>query len=116
MVAWNWARSLASTGWMTRAAEALNEDAASARRSQLVLQLKCPVLVVAGGRGMVSVSEAIKLKADCLAARVDLELANHTVDDPDSRRGDRQFRDFRSLYRWLEHRLARSSAPSSTLP
>lgn len=72
---WNWARISASIGWMARNADALDQDALSARRSQFVRRLKCPVLVVAGGRGLVSVSEAIELQADCLATRVDLELA-----------------------------------------
>lgn len=72
---WNWARISASISWMSRTADALDQDALSARRSQFVRRLNCPVLVVAGGRGLVSVSEAIELQADCLAARVDLELA-----------------------------------------
>lgn len=72
---WNWARISASIGWMARTADALDQDVLSARRSQFVRRLKCPVLVVAGGRGLVSVSEAIELQADCSAAHVDLELA-----------------------------------------
>ncbi|WFU31368.1 alpha/beta hydrolase [Bradyrhizobium brasilense] len=70
---WNWARILASVGW--RAGDGVDEEAVSARRSRLVRQLRCPVLVIAGGRGTVSVSEAIKLQADCAAARIALELA-----------------------------------------
>ncbi|MDE5458962.1 alpha/beta hydrolase [Bradyrhizobium sp. CSA112] len=71
---WNFTRVLASVGWMTRTANVVDEDVLSARRSRLVRQLRCPVLVVAGGRGIVSLSEAIKLQADCTEARIDLEL------------------------------------------
>lgn len=35
----------------------------------------CPILLMAGGRGMVSIQEAIKLQADCGAADIDVELA-----------------------------------------
>ncbi|MEK9281076.1 hypothetical protein MTR72_15750 [Bradyrhizobium sp. ISRA442] len=69
---WNWVCTLGS-GWPTRALD--NESEISARRSRLARQLRCPVLVVAGGRGTVSVPEAIKLQADCVAARIDLEIA-----------------------------------------
>ncbi|MET4072229.1 hypothetical protein ABID58_007058 [Bradyrhizobium sp. S3.2.6] len=73
---WKWARILASVGWMTRTTNGVPEQGAmSARRSQIIRRLRCPVLVVAGGRGIVSVSEAIKLQADCMAERIDLELA-----------------------------------------
>lgn len=72
---WNWTRSLASVGWMTSAAELVDESLGSARRSQLMRRLRCPVLVVTGGRGLVSVSEAVKLQADCMAANIDLDLA-----------------------------------------
>ncbi|MGY4447384.1 hypothetical protein ACVWZR_002044 [Bradyrhizobium sp. i1.3.1] len=72
---WNWARTLASVGWITRTADVVDEDVVSARRSRLVRQLRCPILVVAGGRGIASASEAIKLQADCAPARMDLELA-----------------------------------------
>lgn len=72
---WNLARRLASVAWMTGTADEMNEDVLSARRSHLVRQLTCPVLVVAGGRGIVSASEAIKLQAECVAARIDLEVA-----------------------------------------
>ncbi|MET4328679.1 hypothetical protein ABIB80_004514 [Bradyrhizobium sp. i1.15.2] len=80
---WNWARTVASVGWMTRAADILDADAVLAGRSRLVRRLRCPVLVVAGGRGTVSVSEAIKLQAECVATGKDLELAiPHTTRTP----------------------------------
>lgn len=72
---WNSARVLASIGWLTRTTDLVDESAVSVRRSRLVQQLECPVLVVAGGRGIVSVPEAIELEAECTAARIDLELA-----------------------------------------
>lgn len=72
---WNLASAMASVGWLTKSAQPLNQDGMSALRSRLVRRLRCPVLVVAGGRGFVSVSEAIALRADCTAAHVDLEIA-----------------------------------------
>lgn len=71
---WNWARTMASVSWVTGTADVGDDDVVSARRSRLVRQLRCPVLVVAGGRGAVSVPEAIKLQADCMVEGVDLEL------------------------------------------
>lgn len=71
---WNWARTLASVGRTMQTASGPDETLLSARRSRLARKLKCPVLLVAGGRGTVSLSEAIKLQADCAAAKIDLEL------------------------------------------
>ncbi|WP_128932061.1 alpha/beta hydrolase family protein [Bradyrhizobium zhanjiangense] len=72
---WNLARSLASVVWITSTADQVDEGLASARRLQVITQLICPVLVVTGGRGIVSMSEAVKLQADCMAANIDLDLA-----------------------------------------
>lgn len=71
---WNWAKTMTSVRWMTRTVDVADEDVISARRSRSLQRLRCPVLVVAGGRGTVSVLEAIKLQADCKAVRMDLEL------------------------------------------
>ncbi|WP_407169105.1 alpha/beta hydrolase family protein [Bradyrhizobium sp. ORS 111] len=103
---WNWARMLASVGWMTKAADVIDEDVVSRLRSRLVRQLRCPVLVVAGGRGIVSVSEAIKLQADCVAARIDIELAiPRMIRSPAG-----EIENFVSyddcIFEWLEHKLA----------
>lgn len=59
---------------MTGTACVADENVASVRRSRLMRQLKCPVLVVVSGHGTVSASEAVKLQADCSATRIDLEL------------------------------------------
>lgn len=69
---WNWLRMFASVGWLTKVDAAADEPGF---RSKWVRQVRCPVLVVAGGRGIASVSEAIKLEADCAVANIDLELA-----------------------------------------
>ncbi|MGY4298927.1 hypothetical protein ACVWXN_007022 [Bradyrhizobium sp. i1.4.4] len=104
---WNWARILASVGWMTSTADAaVDDDVMSARRSQLMRHLRCPVLVVAGGRGIVSVSEAIKLHADCMAARIDLQLAiPQMIQSPGV-----EFENFVTyddcIFGWLERKLA----------
>lgn len=107
---WNWARILASVGWMTRAADVAIDDVMSARRSQLIRRLRCPVLVVAGGRGIVSLSEAIKLQADCISAGIDLELAMPRM----IRSPQGQIENFVTsddcIFEWLEHRLAHSLA------
>lgn len=102
---WNWVRTL-GLGWLARSL--YNESEISARRSRLARQLRCPVLVVAGGRGTVSVSEAIKLQTDCAAAQIDLELAM-------PRMAPTPFRDIENfissddyILRWLENKLTAS--------
>ncbi|UPJ76882.1 hypothetical protein [Bradyrhizobium sp. 187] len=107
---WNWARMRASVGWLTRAAEAPNEQVASARRSQQVRQMKCPVLVVAGGRGIVSVSEAMRLQNDCADAQVDVLTMPQTSN---SHMGEiENFLAFDDrIFRWLEHKLVKRLAP-----
>ncbi|MCS3778237.1 hypothetical protein GGE24_007613 [Bradyrhizobium centrosematis] len=72
---WNWARTLAAVRWMSSStADLVDQGVESVRRSRLVRQLRCPGLVVVGGYGPVSASEAIKLQADCRAACIDLEF------------------------------------------
>ncbi|MET4518927.1 hypothetical protein ABIB81_008281 [Bradyrhizobium sp. I1.7.5] len=71
---WSSARTLASIGWITGAACEETEEEVSPRRSRVARRLDCPALVVAGGRGLVSVSEAIKLHADCTAEGIPLDL------------------------------------------
>lgn len=71
---WNWARTMAAVEWVAGVADRPNDEVIAARRSRLLRRLKCPVLVVAGGRGIVSASEAIELKNACAAARLDMQL------------------------------------------
>jgi hypothetical protein len=106
---WNWTRSLASVGWMTVATDVIDEDVMSARRSRLVRQLRCPVLVTAGGRGVVSVSEAIKLQADCVAARTDLELAIPRIIRTTAGEIENFVSSDDCIFGWLKHKLAHSS-------
>lgn len=72
---WEWMRTSASVSWMTNAADLADEYVVSARRSRRARQLRCPALVVAGGRGIVSISEAIKLQTDCMESRIDLAVS-----------------------------------------
>ncbi|MGY3387570.1 hypothetical protein ACVWW6_000161 [Bradyrhizobium sp. USDA 3311] len=71
---WKWTRSLRSIDWMTSTDESANSHVLPGRRLPLPRMPNCPILVVAGGRGIVSVSEAIKLQAVCIAARMDIDL------------------------------------------
>lgn len=107
---WNWVRVLASVDWMTSAADVWDEYVMSTRRSRLARQLRCPVLVVAGGRGIVSVSEAIKLRADCSVARIDLELTMPRT----TRTSLGEVENFVSsddyIFGWLTHKLADAAA------
>ncbi|MEY9981508.1 pimeloyl-ACP methyl ester carboxylesterase [Bradyrhizobium yuanmingense] len=107
---WNWARTQAFNDWMMNATSAIDESTLSRRRSRLARQLKCPVLVVAGGRGMVSVPEAIKLEADCAEAGVDLELAMPRM----TRTSVGEFENFvaadECIFEWLGRKLTRRSA------
>lgn len=103
---WDWARTVGSLGRTPGAADVLDERAVSARRSRLAKQLRCPVLVVAGGRGAASVPEAIKLQADCSAARIDLELAiPRMTRTPIGEIENFVFSDDH-IFGWLEHKLA----------
>lgn len=109
---WNRTRTWVSVQWMTKAADPLEQDVFATDRSQLVRRMRCPVLVVAGGRGIVSESEAIKLQADCVAARIDLDLIMRRVI-----RSSEEVENFVAtddwIFGWLEQKLARTS---SSLP
>lgn len=108
---WNWSRTLASGGWMAGAAVQISEDAMSAHRARFIRQLRCPVLVIAGGHSPVSVSEAIKLQADCTAACIDLELTMPRM----TRTVAGQIENFVAsddcIFGWLQHKLSHSLAP-----
>ncbi|WP_213290725.1 S9 family peptidase [Bradyrhizobium sp. sGM-13] len=110
---WNWTRILASVGWMTRAADVVDEGVVSVRRAQIIRQLRCPVLVVAGGRGIVSVSEAIKLQADCMAAPIGIELAIPRMIGTLEGEVENFVASDDCIFRWLEQKLGRHSAPRS---
>lgn len=105
---WNWTRSLSSIGWMTPTAHGADKGMVSAYRSRLARRLNCPILVVAGGRGVVSVPEAIKLQAVCMEARIDVDLVM-----PQLLRGGQgeEVENFITsddrIFAWLEQRLAR---------
>lgn len=113
---WNWARILASVSWMTRAAGTeVDEHPLTPRRSQFMRLLKCPALVVAGGRGILDVSEAIKLQSDCTAAGIDMELViPEMIKTPEMEIEDFVTSDDR-IFGWLEHKLARNSAANPCL-
>lgn len=102
---WNWARTMASVRWITRPADEMDEEVLLARRSRLVRQLRCPVLVVAGGRGVVSVSEAIKLQADCAAVGFDLELAMPRMTRTPIGEIENFVTSDDCIFAWLEHKL-----------
>lgn len=104
---WNWARIAASVDWMTGAADAaVSDNVLLARRSQLVRQMSCPVLVVAGGRGIVGLSEAIKLQAECLAARIELDLASPRIIRSPGDEIENFVTSDECIFEWLEHKLA----------
>lgn len=107
---WSWARTPAAIGWLTGAAVALDEESLSARRLRLVRQLKCPVLVVAGGSGIASVSEATKLQSDCAAARINLELAIPRIAQTPVGEIENFVASDDFIFGWLERKLVRSSA------
>lgn len=105
---WNWTRSLKSIEWMTSTDDGAVGDMVSGHRSRLARLPNCPILVVAGGRGVISVSEAVKLQALCMAARIDVDLVM-----PQLIRGGmgEEVDNFVSsddrIFRWLEQKLAR---------
>lgn len=107
---WNLARMLASTQWLARASDVSDEEVVSARRSRMIRQFKCPVLVVASSRGTVSLSEANKLLSHASAAPIDLELVvpqaitSRFVEIEDFVTFDER------IFGWLEHKLLANSA------
>ncbi|MFB6421554.1 alpha/beta hydrolase family protein [Bradyrhizobium tunisiense] len=107
---WKWTRSLSSIGWMTPAADGSDNDAMSAH-PRLARRLNCPVLVVAGGRGVVSVVEAIKLQAVCMAARIDVDLVMpQLIQGGQGEEVDNFVTSDERIFRWLEQKLARDPA------
>ncbi|WP_027534384.1 S9 family peptidase [Bradyrhizobium sp. WSM3983] len=107
---WNWARTRAAISWITNDVDGVVDDVMSARRAQLTRQLTCPILVVAGGRGIVSLSEATQLQADCLAAGADLDLALPRIVRSPAGEIENFITSDDSIFGWLEHKLACSSA------
>lgn len=106
---WNLTRMLASVDWLARTADVRDEDMVSARRLQLLRRLRCPVLVVAGGRGIVSASEAMKLLRDGPAAPIDLQLAIPRMIATDAGEVENFVTSDDRIFGWLEHQLVLSS-------
>lgn len=106
---WNWARTQASISWMTGASDLLDDHVASAYRARLARRLKCPALVVAGGRSIASVPEAMKLETYCAAARIDLKLLMPRL----AHIPDGEFENFAAcdddIFVWLERTLTSAS-------
>lgn len=107
---WSSLRTRASVGWMTGGSVEVDEDAISTLRSRSIRALKCPVLIVTGGRGIVSVSEALKLQADCVSTCIDLEL----VIPRKIRSSGDDIENFvtsdNCIFAWLQRRLTHSLA------
>lgn len=110
---WNWSRIRASIDWITSSAKESNEDVLSRRRSQRVRRVKCPILVVAGGRGIVSLPEAIGLQNDCLGTDVDLELAIPPVRSTSVGEIENFITSDDNVFRWLERKLTKTSIDSA---
>ncbi len=72
---WHAARTRASIQWMTCPGDFTDEEDMALRRVRSARRVKCPVLLIAGSRGVASVSEAVKLHADCRAAGIDIDVA-----------------------------------------
>lgn len=108
---WNWARTRASVRWLTGAGDLTDENTESILRSRLARQLKCPVLVVAGGRGIVSVPEAMKLEADCTSVRnIDLELVMLRMTQTPVGELENYVAADECIFSWLDRKLVRSVA------
>ncbi|WFU39847.1 hypothetical protein QA640_36835 [Bradyrhizobium sp. CB82] len=106
---WNWARTLASVDWLTGTADVQDERVISARRLRLLRQLRCPVLVVAGGRGIISAAEAMKLLGDGAAAPIDLQLAIPRMLTIDGEEFENFVTADDRIFGWLEHKLVRNT-------
>ncbi|MCP3465693.1 S9 family peptidase [Bradyrhizobium sp. CCGUVB23] len=71
---WTAVRHRANVGWMTGIWDPAT-DRARTSSLQLVQRMRCPVLIVAGGRAMVDQQDALELQADCKLAGVDCSIA-----------------------------------------
>ncbi|MGY4601531.1 hypothetical protein ACVWXL_009277 [Bradyrhizobium sp. GM22.5] len=104
---WNWTRFLRSLDWMTSTDDGEDRDMVSRHRSRLARLPNCPILVVAGGRGVVSVSEAIKLQAACMTARIDVDLVMpQLIRGGQGEEVDNFVSSDGCIFRWLEQKLA----------
>ncbi|UVO30547.1 hypothetical protein [Bradyrhizobium arachidis] len=106
---WNWTRMQASVDWLTGAADVSDDQVLSARRLRLLRQLRCPVLVVAGGRGIVSAAEAMKLLGDGAGAPIDLQLAIPRMITIDGEEVENFLTADDRIFGWLEHKLVLKS-------
>ncbi|WP_404538444.1 alpha/beta hydrolase family protein [Bradyrhizobium sp. USDA 223] len=110
---WNWGRNLASIRWLTGTASQIDGEVELAARSSLVRQLRCPILVVAGGEGTVSVPEALNLRADCAAACIDLELLLPRTTRTPAGDIENFVTSDDCIFGWLERKLTGQSVCSS---
>ncbi|MCK1667924.1 dienelactone hydrolase family protein [Bradyrhizobium sp. 153] len=102
---WSWARTMAAVEWVSGVPNTPNDDLIAARRLRLLRQLKCPVLVVAGGRGIASASEAIELQNACAAGRMDVQLIISPSTMTDAGEIDNFVICDDRIFGWLEQRL-----------
>lgn len=107
---WDWTRTQASIGWLTRTVDLPDQDVLSARRSQLARQLRCPVLVIAGAGSSVCEAEAVKLQADCVGAPIDLELTIPRMASTPLGEIENFVISDECVFTWLEHKLASRAA------
>lgn len=107
---WNWARRMASIGWITGSSDAADKEAVSASRLRSMRQLKCPALLVAGSRGTVHPSEAIKLQAECAEAGIHLDVEIPPVAQTPLGEIENFVKVDDFVFGWLECKLANGSA------
>ncbi|MDI3567424.1 alpha/beta hydrolase [Bradyrhizobium sp. Arg816] len=107
---WNWARRTASIGWMTGRSDVTDDEAKSMSRLRSMRQLKCPALLVAGSRGIVHPSEAIKLQAECAEADIHLDVEIPPVAQTPLGEIENFVKVDDFIFGWLERKLANGSA------
>ncbi|MBB4423937.1 hypothetical protein GGD66_002481 [Bradyrhizobium sp. CIR48] len=110
---WNWTRMQASVLWMTRVADPPEQGRGTVHRTQLMRRLRCPALVVTGGRGVVSVSEAIKLQTECIEERIGLDLAMPRMIESSGGGIENFVASDDCVFGWLKQKLAFNAGPLS---
>lgn len=103
---WDWARTEASVGWLTRTVDLPDQDILSARRMRLARQLRCPVLIVAGAGSSVCEAEAVKLQTDCADLPIDLGLPMPRKTSAPLGEIENFVSSDEYTFAWLEHKLA----------
>jgi hypothetical protein len=102
---WRSTRMQGSIDWMAGAERTTDDAGATSYRLQAMRRLKCPILVTAGERGLVGAPEAIRLRADCGAAGIELDVAIPRTVETAKGTIENFITTYDLVFGWLERKL-----------